>query len=256
VKFLEDHGLASNKKAVAAVDDLVEQVGAVTKKQIPEDLQHSLKVLELSIKVLLSEINALDARSVTDERAEHLKEAARKISWQVAAASAAISANSAVAGSELNCKIVLAGLSSSVAATVVAALHDWRSQELQKNRVSDRALLYQAHDDLLQQLDVLALFISRLAEQEAESEEGDEVARFAQLRARFMIMCARQLIAGPGRPSGGDGYPRALSKAWDLLNEIEDCVEQKNYSHLARIGTDITCAHDRLRMYKSYIANF
>jgi post-segregation antitoxin (ccd killing protein) len=252
-KFLEEQGLASNKRAVAAVNDLVEQVGTITKKQVSKDLQHSLKTLELSIKVLLSEIDALDARSVSDDRAERLKEAALKISWQVAAASAAISANSAVAGSELNCKLVLAGLSSSVSATVVGVLHDWRSQELQKNRVSDLALLYQVHSDLLRQIGVLTLFIRRPAEREPESEEGDEIVRLAQLWARFMIMYARQLVAGLGRPSGVDGYLRALSETWDLLNEVEDCVEQRNYSRLAKMKPDITHTHDRLRKYKSYV---
>jgi hypothetical protein len=149
--FLREEGLADHPKAVEAVESLIERIQDVTTAQIEEN---SLTLLELSIKLLLNQINYVDARSVSQERVQHLKESVQKIGWQMAAASAAVSASTAAGGSDITPRIILAGLSGSAAATVIGTFQS-RHNQRQRNRTSALALLYQLHDDTIEQVDLL-----------------------------------------------------------------------------------------------------
>ena len=155
--FLREEGLADNPKAVEAVESLIDRIQDVTRAQIEED---SLRLLELSIKLLLSQINDIDVRSVSQERVQHLKESVQKIGWQVAAASAAVSASTAASGSDLTPRLILAGLSGSAATTVIGTIHSWHNQG-QRSRASALATLCHLHDDMIEQVNALAVFISQ-----------------------------------------------------------------------------------------------
>jgi hypothetical protein len=234
--FLREEGLADNPKAVEAVESLMERIQDVTRAQIEED---SLRLLELSIKLLLSQINHIDARSVSQERVQHLKESVQKIGWQVAAASAAVSASTAASGSDLTPRIILAGLSGSVAATVVGTIHSWHSQG-QRSRASVLATLCHLHDDMIEQVDVLVAFISQQNERAKEAAEENSWLRFALLRARFAVMYARQLWAGPEQFSHRTEYQSCLTTLANSLNAIDQCIERRAYQELQQIEQDIS----------------
>jgi hypothetical protein len=250
-QFLQEQGLAENERARSGVSDLVRHIRTVTENQASED---SLKLLLGAIELLISEIMALDSQAVSRKHVDYLKETAETIGWQVAAAGAAISASSGVNGGELNYRIILAGLSSTVASAVVGALHDWHAQTLMKRNVGDRTLLQEAHEDLLRQFDILVMIVSRRAPQEPGDESDNNLVRRLQIRAGFMIMYARQLVARILRPESSRGYCSELSEAQKILDAVKDSVERRDYRNAdlkARVGS----AQDSLRGYRSLFAS-
>ncbi|HEX2318308.1 MAG TPA: hypothetical protein VHJ18_04925 [Streptosporangiaceae bacterium] len=136
--FLQGQGQAENEAARRAVEQLAEHCTRVTEKQFSAE---SLELLHFSIMALLSEIEALDGRFTNTDRVKHLKATAERIGVQMTAACAAISASAGAVGSELNSRVILAGLAGCVASEVVAALHDWRTQANQRSGMSDLSWL-------------------------------------------------------------------------------------------------------------------
>ena len=254
LRFLERGGLADNEAARTAVEGLSEHVANIKARQVLGNEEDSLQLIQDSIQVLLAKINDLDAKSVSRERAEHLKATAEWIGWQVAAAGAAIGANAAASGTDLTEQIILAGVSSSVAAAVVGALHDWQSRKSLKDKISDRALLHRVNDDLLNQMNVLALFISRRAEHEPEDADEDRLVRSAYVQVRFAVMYATQLVAGIDRLPGGNGYPNALSAAKKLIAKLENCIEVHDCGNALKLNVEMKGACARLRRYRAYVA--
>lgn len=179
--LLREVGLTNNPKAVEAVESLIERIQDVTTAQVEQD---SLTLLELSIKLLLSQINYIDARSVSQERVQHLKESVQKIGWQVAAASAAVSASTAAGGSHLTPRIVLAGLSGSAAATAIATIQS-RHNQGQRSKAPAPTLLRQLHDDMIEQIDVLVAFISTQDARAKEAAEENSLLRFFPATGTF-----------------------------------------------------------------------
>jgi len=243
--FLRAGGLANNPKAVEAVESLIERIQHVTTAQIEQD---SLKLLELSIKLLLSQINYVDAGSVSQERVQHLKESVQKIGWQVAAASAAVSASTAAGGSDLTPRIILAGLSGSAAVTVIGTIQSWHSQA-QRSTASAPALLHQLHDDMIEQVDVLVAFISKQNDLAKEAAKDNSLLRFSLLRARFTVMYARQLWAGPGQFSHITEYQSCLTALAELLNALDQCIKNQAYQELLEIERDISAVRMILTVY-------
>ena len=244
--FLREERLAGNPGAVEAVESLIERIQGVTAAQIEED---SLTLLEVSIKLLLSLINYVDDGSVSQDGVQHLKESVQKIGWQMAAAAAAVSASTAAGGSDLTPRIILAGLSGSIAATVMGAIQGLHGQR-QKDRASAAILLGELHDDIIAQVDILVAFISEQDKRLKESVDGNELLRFALLKGRFSVMYARQLWAGREQFSHRTEYQSCLTTLAKSLNALDQCIQSRAYQELPEIKTDISAVLFILKIYK------
>ena len=249
--FLREEGLANNHKAVEAIDELIERIQDVTRSQIAED---SLTLLEISIKLLLNQINSVDARSVSQERVQHLKESVEKIGWQVAAASATISATTTVGGSELTSRVILAGLSGSAAATLIGSIQSWRNHA-QKSRSSAPNLLCQLHDDMIERVDVLLPFIMQTSERAIETPEEKNLVRVTLLQARFLAMYARLVWAGSEQFSQMIEYQSYLATLSNLLNEVDECIKKRTYRALPYLEQEISPIRSILRLYRSSLVS-
>lgn len=248
--FLQALGLGGSKTARMAVADLAEHVARVTKNQISED---SLQVLLLSIDTLLAEIETLDARLVSPERAEFLKATAERIGVQVTAASAAISASAGAGGGDLTSRVIIAGLAGCVASEVVAALHDWRVQANQRSSLSERALLAQAHQDLVRQLEMLAVFVSDAAHDETTPLCDDHVARRAHLQSIFLLMYSQFLLAGLMKQNIEHEYANQLRKVRTLLQDIGGLIERKKGGDAIAVESQMDKILVRLPRYRTFI---
>ena len=248
--ILREQGLAGNPKAVEAVKSLIERIQGVTTAQIEED---SLALLELSIKLLLSQINRTDARSVSQERVQHLRESVQKIGWQVAAASAAVSASTVAGGSDLTPRLILAGLSGSAAATAIGAIQG-RHNHGQKSKSSASALLLQLHDDMIEQVDVLTAFIGTQNVRTKEVAEENSLLRFSLLRARLTVMYTRQVWAGCEQFAHMTDYQNRLTALAKWLSKLDQCIERQAFHELREIEREISAARLILAIYRFSLA--
>ena len=250
--FLREAGLANNHKAVEAINELIARIQDVTKSQIEKD---SLTLLEISIKLLLDQINSVDAQSVSQERVQHLKESVEKIGWQVAAASATISATTTVGGSELTSRVILAGLSGSAAATVIGSIQSWRNHA-QRSRSSAPNFLCQLHDDMIERVDVLLPFIMQTSERAIEiAAEEEHLVRATLLQARFLAMYARLAWAGFEQFSQMIAYQSYLATLSNLLNEVDECIRKHTFGALPQLGQEISPMRSILEMYRSSLVS-
>jgi hypothetical protein len=248
--FLRAQGLEGSEAAKTAVADLTAHVARVTEDQVSKE---SLQVLLLSIDTLLAEIEALDAHLVTRERAEFLKATAERISVQVAAASAAMGASAGADGGGLTSRLIIAGLAGCVASEVVVVLHDWHAQAERRNSLSERGLLAQTYQDLVGQLETLALFVSDVAQGEATPRCDDHVARRAHLQARFLLMYSQLLLAGLKRQNIGFEYSRQLREIMALLHEIGNMIDGKGSWDAVTIESRMAKLLERLTLYRTLI---
>jgi hypothetical protein len=243
--------LAGNPQARAAVNSLIRSIETITTEQITKD---SLTLLDSAVAVLLAEINAIDIKSVSNQRVTRLKDTADSIGWQIVAAGAAISATSAASGSELAAKAILAGLSGSVASLAVAAVHDWRGQEKSRNSISDNKLLKQAHQDLILEIAEIALYISRRKDGESQTREETMRLRHTLLQARFASMFARQLAAGRESSMQGTGYAAELTDASDFLAYLQRDIRRIKRRDLSEVILQVTKLQGQLERYGELLA--
>ena len=155
----------------------------------------------------------------------------------------------------MNYRIILAGLSGTVATAVVGVLHNWHDQTLTRRSAGDRTLLLQTHEDLLKQMDMLVIFVSGRPAHELEGEGEDNLIRHSQIRAGFMIMYAKQLVARILRQENSRGYCGELSEAQKVLDAVQDFIDRRDYRNAADLEARIENARDRLRCYRSWFAS-